>query len=203
MEKLNRIFFNMGATLLAVMSLLSAGEQAYAFDIDMGYWQESYQDRVRDWNKAPAVDPCIKKGTSLVVHTYMHRLYVCENGKMISQHHVALGRKGIDKRKEGDLKTPIGTYILAAPRPSKDFHIFIHVGYPTEAQQRLGYTGGAIGIHGPSFRYFQLWGLYNVLFDWTRGCLAVGTDAEIEFISRWLTPRSNVMVHIFDERYQN
>ena len=207
MEKTQRILLFLGTAFLTFMSTMVICDQANAiqfdneyFKADTGYWQESYKERLKEWDKAPASNPCVNKGTSIVVHTYMHRLFLCEKNKLVSRHNVAIGRGGIDKRKEGDLKTPIGTYSLGLPRMSNDFYLFISVGYPTAEQRKLGYTGGAIGIHGPYFRFLQLWGAFNTLVDWTQGCIAVGTDAEIDQISSWLARFPNAVINIFDER---
>jgi len=179
-------------------------KQSYGLpaDLDMAYWKESYEARLMDWGKALAVNPCLNKGTVILAHTYMHRLHLCEEGRLVSSHPIAIGRKGINKRSEGDYKTPVGVYPLAAPRESDRYGMFIPVGYPTAEQRRQGYTGGAIGIHGPYFRFFQLWGFFNILFDWTQGCLAVGTDSEIARISDWVVKHPKVTVNIFDERYK-
>ncbi len=96
---------------------------------------------------------------------------------------VALGSGGIDKRKQGDAKLPLGEYGLGEPRPSRKFHTFIPVGYPTAAQVRQGYTGGDVGVHGPP-RLAH--GPLTTAIDWTLGCVAVGTDDEIDRIARWV-----------------
>ena len=100
---------------------------------------------------------------------------------------VGLGENGVGKTKQGDKKTPLGKYFLGRPRPSgSGFKTFIPVGYPTIKQKRKGYTGSAIGIHGPQ-RDWADWppGTYGKQ-DWTLGCIAVGSDAEIDTITDWL-----------------
>jgi murein L,D-transpeptidase YafK len=96
---------------------------------------------------------------------------------------VALGSGGLDKRWEGDGKVPLGSYPLGAPRASKAFHLFIPVGFPTPSQRRQGLSGGAIGVHGPSRAHH---GPLSTGMDWTLGCIAVGTDHEIERVARWV-----------------
>lgn len=197
------------------LTVLCLGASCYAFDIgklkesynisqdtDMSYWNASYQERLANWKSAPLENPCIKKGTSVVVHTFSHRLYLCEDGKMITHYHVAIGRKGIEKKLEGDMKTPVGTYSLSTPRDSDEFSSFIPVAYPTSNQRSRGFTGGAIGIHGPYFQFLGMWSFLNVILDWTQGCIAVGSEAEIRGISEWVNSHRKAMVHIFDERYQ-
>jgi murein L,D-transpeptidase YafK len=127
--------------------------------------------------------PCSGKGTAVYVDATERRLWLCESGTPVGSMPVALGRGGLDKRWEGDGKVPLGAYPLAAPRPSKAFHLFIPVGYPTPSQRRQGLSGGAIGVHGPSRAHS---GPLSTGMDWTLGCIAVGTDAEIERVARWV-----------------
>jgi murein L,D-transpeptidase YafK len=131
-------------------------------------------------------DPCAGQGTAVVVDTAQRALLLCDEGRVKASHAVALGSGGVDKRVEGDAKVPLGTYPLGKPRASSSFNLFIPVGYPTAEQRRQGYTGSAIGVHGPA-RLAQ--GASSTAVDWTLGCIAVGTDDEIEAIARWVNTR--------------
>jgi hypothetical protein len=128
-------------------------------------------------------DPCVGHGTALYVDATHRALWLCESGKASGSMPVALGRGGVGKRVEGDAKVPLGVYTLGAPQQSKSFHLFIPVGYPTATQRRHGYTGSAIGVHGPP-RAYQ--GPMSTDIDWTLGCIAVGTDDESGRVAEWL-----------------
>ena len=135
---------------------------------------------------------CHPGETAVVVDTIAHRLTLCEGGRPAASFPVALGSGGVDKRRRGDNKTPLGVYALGAPRASQDFHLFVPLVYPTAAQARLGYTGSAVGLHGPPRRFA---GLLAILVpiplpDWTAGCIAVRTDEEIDRIATWLRARA-------------
>jgi murein L,D-transpeptidase YafK len=127
--------------------------------------------------------PCADIGTALYVDATQRVLWLCESGKAVEAIPVALGRGGVDKRVEGDAKVPLGEYTLGSPVPSKAYHLFIPVGYPTPGQRRKGFTGGAIGVHGP---HRGILGPDSITIDWTLGCIAVGTDAEIGRVADWL-----------------
>ena len=142
---------------------------------------------------APPRPRCPAGGSVVLVETGQRRLWTCEEGRATGEYAVALGSGGVDKRREGDARVPLGTYPLGPPRASSRFHLFIPVGYPTAAQRREGYTGSAIGVHGPS-RYAQ--GAVSTMVDWTLGCIAVGTDAEIETIARWVERRRPARITI-------
>lgn len=142
-----------------------------------------------------APEPCKGQKNAIVVDTGQHRLLICQEDKKIGEFSVAIGRGGIDKRKQGDKKTPLGEYSLGAPRPSSQFGIFIPVGYPTLEQMTKGFTGGDVGVHGPS-RIFKWLGRFNTWIDWTQGCIAVGTDKEISEIAQWVREQHGNMIVI-------
>jgi murein L,D-transpeptidase YafK len=125
-------------------------------------------------------------------------LHLCEAGLAVAEYRVAIGRGGIGKRKEGDNKTPIGEYKLGEPRGSSRFGVFIPIGYPTAAQRRNGYTGSAIGIHGPS-RSFAWAGWVNTAADWTEGCIAVVSDKQIREIAAWVRDNDPSVVSLLGD----
>jgi murein L,D-transpeptidase YafK len=129
---------------------------------------------------------CRANETAIVVDTRTHQMHLCGDGKIERTFAVALGMRGVGKQREGDNRTPLGRYGLGAPRASQHFHIFVPVQYPTPAQARLGFTGGAIGIHGPprGWSFAELASL--VARDWTAGCIAVATDEDIEAVATWI-----------------
>jgi murein L,D-transpeptidase YafK len=127
-------------------------------------------------------------GTRVFVDTSARRLSLCENGQETHHYKVSLGKGGLDKQKEGDGRTPLGEYSLAPGRPSSEFHTFLLVGYPTPEQRAAGYTGGAIGVHGPA-RNFRWLGALAMLKNWTQGCIAVSSDREIDEIAAWVKDR--------------
>jgi murein L,D-transpeptidase YafK len=135
--------------------------------------------------RAEAAGACSGTDALVVVETAKHRLVLCEGRREAATFGVRLGKKGVGKKTEGDGKTPLGTYDLGTPRPSKDYGVFIPVAYPTAEQKRRGYTGGAVGVHGPPRAVRWLGSMVNT-FDSSDGCIGVATDDEIERISAWL-----------------
>ncbi|MEK6693057.1 MAG: L,D-transpeptidase family protein [Nitrospirota bacterium] len=136
-------------------------------------------------SQAVASESCKGQKNAINVDTEQHRLWICQEDEKIGEFKVSIGRGGIDKRKQGDKKTPLGEYSLGKPRPSSHFGIFIPIGYPTPVQKAKGLTGSDLGIHGP-YRLFKWLGRFNTWFDWTQGCIAVGTDKEISEIAKWV-----------------
>jgi murein L,D-transpeptidase YafK len=106
--------------------------------------------------------------------------------KILKTYKVALGTVPVGpKRVEGDHKTPEGNYVIDFRNPQSQFHMALHISYPSAADQekarKLGARpGGAIMIHGLAKSFAYLGPLHRQT-DWTDGCVAV-TNAEIEEI---------------------
>lgn len=120
-------------------------------------------------------------------------LNICKRGSVVKTFKVALGYKGVGKRKMGDNKTPIGLYRLAQPRKSSQFKVFIPILYPTSKQLAAGYTGRDVGIHGPT-QVLLSW--FNNLPAATRGCVAVGKNNYIEYVANWVkaNPGTKILI---------
>ena len=136
-------------------------------------------------SSAPSEPPCLAGETAVVVLTANHDLVLCERGRVLERYKVALGTGGTGKRKEGDNRTPLGAYRLGTPRPSLPFGTFLPIGYPTSEQRANCFTGGDDGIHCPN-RSARWLGRLGTVLDWTRGCIAVGTDAQIREVAVWV-----------------
>ena len=133
----------------------------------------------------PGSRPCPPAGTLVQVDTGARVLCLCRQGRVEGRFRTALGRGGLSKRTEGDGKTPLGRYSLAPAVSSPRFHLFLPVGYPTPDQRAQGYSGGAIGIHGPHLAFLWL-GYATAWANWTQGCVAVGTRGQVDQIAKWV-----------------
>jgi len=144
---------------------------------------------------APPGNPCRGRSGAVVVRTGARTLSLCDGESEREHFPVALGAGGVGKRRAGDQRTPLGAYGLGAPRASLRYGTFVPVGYPTPEQARAGFTGAAIGIHGPP-RAFVGAGPLNTATDWTAGCIAVGSDEEARRIADWVRAHPRPTVHI-------
>lgn len=135
---------------------------------------------------AVAAPLCTASDARVVVDLGRHTLALCEKAEAVATFSVRLGRGGIGKMKEGDGKTPVGVYPLGEPRPSTRYGTFIPIGYPTDEQRKQGYTGSAVGVHGPARWVKWLGSLVNT-FDSSDGCVGVARDSEIDTIARWVS----------------
>ncbi len=85
------------------------------------------------------------------------RLFVFENvqgePQLIRDYYVSVGRNGVNKRDEGDKKTPVGVYTLAGELPRQRLTSFYGAGalplnYPNEWDVLHGRSGHGIWLHG-------------------------------------------------------
>jgi murein L,D-transpeptidase YafK len=94
---------------------------------------------------------------ALLVDSRHSRLYVFENvdGRphYLADYYVSLGKRGVDKAREGDQKTPIGVYHVTANLPLQKLTDFYGAGaypinYPNEWDRQRGRNGYGIWVHG-------------------------------------------------------
>lgn len=138
---------------------------------------------------------CEGEARTLVVDAERRTMTVCEDGRPVDVHGVRLGRAGTGKTREGDQRTPSGRYALGTPVASRDFGTFIPIAYPTPAQMRAGYTGSAVGVHGPGRRVVWLGRLVNV-FDTTDGCVGLATDGEMRQVASWVRRHPGAVIEV-------
>jgi L,D-transpeptidase-like protein len=136
------------------------------------------------------VSPCPDRGEVVIVSTETRELWLCGDGVADARFVIALGRNGVGKRRQGDGRTPLGTYALGDPRPSNQYGTFIPIQYPRPDQAARGFSGSHVGIHGPPRGVSYA----AVGIDWTLGCIATGTDVEVEAIAEWVRERRPVLV---------
>jgi murein L,D-transpeptidase YafK len=127
----------------------------------------------------------------ILVEKSQRKLSIFRDGKKLKSYRVALGRNPIGaKEQEGDMKTPEGVYTIDYRNPKSDYHLALHISYPSaednaRAAERSVNAGFDIMIHGlPNGKGWI--GAAHRQSDWTAGCIAL-TDAEIEELYR-VTP---------------
>jgi murein L,D-transpeptidase YafK len=122
----------------------------------------------------------------IVVEKSNRKLLLMKKNKVIKKYEISLGRNPNGrKEKQGDFKTPEGTYIIDYRNPNSKYHLSLHISYPNEKDKKFALAqgvspGGDIMIHGIR-NGLGLIGRLHTLFDWTQGCIAV-TNPEIKEI---------------------
>ncbi len=125
-------------------------------------------------------------------------LYLMAEDEVLREYPISLGGNPVGhKEREGDLRTPEGTYLLDWRNANSDFYMSIHISYPgpedwARARRSGRDPGGMIMIHGlpnyadrPVREYLRT--------DWTDGCIAVSNAAMIDI---WLSVSDNTPITI-------
>jgi murein L,D-transpeptidase YafK len=139
----------------------------------------------------PAVDRVLVKKSE-------RRMYLMHGGNVVRIYRVSLGLSPTgQKEREGDFRTPEGSYHLDVRNPHSDYFLSIKVSYPNDldmkrARARHWVTGGSIMIHGmPNLMKHDP--DYYLNHDWTDGCIAVSNADMVEI---WMLVPDGVPVEI-------
>jgi len=119
--------------------------------------------------------------TRVIVDKGDRKMYLLHHAEVLEQYNVGLGfTPDGHKAKEGDGRTPEGSYIIDRRNPNSEFYLSIGIDYPNKEDIRRAREagvspGGDIFIHGRPRKY-RKGGR-----DWTAGCIAV-TNSEMRDI---------------------
>jgi murein L,D-transpeptidase YafK len=134
----------------------------------------------------------------VIVYKQQRKLALLAHGKEVRRYRIALGGEPVGpKRRQGDHRTPEGSYVLDSRNAQSHYYKAFHISYPnpqdTAAAKQMGVKpGGDIMLHGLPKEYAWV-GKAHVLHDWTDGCIAV-TDEEIDEI--WQLVRVGTPIEI-------
>ena len=94
---------------------------------------------------------------AIAIDTSRARLYLFENTTtgmtLLGDYYISVGKSGIEKAFEGDLRTPLGVYFVTSnlnPKSLKDFYGAgaLPINYPNQLDIKRGKTGSGIWLHG-------------------------------------------------------
>ena len=95
---------------------------------------------------------------AIAVDASRSRLYLFENTpsaglRLVADFYVSVGKSGLEKTVEGDLRTPLGVYYITSnlnPKLLKDLYGAgaLPINYPNPLDLRRGKTGSGIWLHG-------------------------------------------------------
>lgn len=138
------------------------------------------------------------KADYLLVDKSDRKLYLYREGEVLRSFDISLGLMPEGpKQREGDYRTPEGSYKLSFRNPNSDYFLSIQISYPNQsdvARARAANMspGGQIMIHGfpnePRYSEsrYQSW-------DWTDGCIAVSNS---DMVDLWLMTEEETPIDI-------
>jgi L,D-transpeptidase YnhG len=145
---------------------------------------------------------------AIAVDASRARLYLFENNetglKLVADYYISVGKSGLEKNLEGDLRTPLGIYFITSnldPKSLKDFYGSgaLPINYPNVLDNKRGKTGKGIWLHGTPPGQFSRPPLA------TDGCVVLANPDLLEIIKvievrttpvviaqrlQWVTPTS-------------
>jgi murein L,D-transpeptidase YafK len=143
-------------------------------------------------------DGALRPADRIVVHKASRRMELYRQGAVIANFRVSLGlAPSGHKQREGDFRTPEGSYRLTRRNARSDFFLAVQVSYPEPIDlalaRRNGWSpGGLIMVHGlpndlkyPRDRYLNT--------DWTDGCIALSNEDMLDF---WLLTGQGTPIEI-------
>ena len=129
---------------------------------------------------------------ALAIDASRARLYLFENTEkglvLVADYYISVGKLGLEKKVEGDQRTPLGVYFITSqldPKSLKDFYGSgaLPINYPNVLDLKRGKTGGGIWLHGTPPGQFSRPPLAS------DGCVVVA-NPDLEHIMRTVEIRS-------------
>lgn len=133
---------------------------------------------------------------AIAVDASRSRLYLFENTtaglKLVADYYISVGKSGLEKSVEGDLRTPLGVYFITSnlnPKSLRDFYGSgaLPINYPNQLDVKRGKTGGGIWLHGTPPAQFSRAPLA------TDGCVVLA-NPDLERIIKTVEVRSTPVV---------
>ncbi len=134
----------------------------------------------------------------VIVHKSGRKMELFREGQVVANYRISLGLSPSgQKQREGDFRTPEGSYRLTRRNAKSDFFLAVQVSYPEAADlalaRRNGWApGGAIMVHGlPNFLKYPRDRYLST--DWTDGCIALSNEDMLDF---WLLTDEGTPIEI-------
>jgi murein L,D-transpeptidase YafK len=140
--------------------------------------------------------PASATADKVLVLKHRRRLYLLKDNHVLKTYRVSLGIRPVGpKLREGDHRTPEGTYLLDWHNTESEFYKSIHISYPNQKDlaraKRLSVPpGGDLFIPGQPNGFD---GPDRQPGDWTDGCIAV-SDEEMEEIWRAVADGTPILI---------
>ena len=147
---------------------------------------------------APSLVAAVDRADLIVINKTDRQMTLTRNGETLGHYSIRLGSSPVGtKTREGDGKTPEGSYRINRRNANSRFHLSLGLDYPNKAQRQTARQqgvspGGDIFIHGQPNKLKDL-RLPPLPFDWTDGCIAV-SNSEIEEIFSLVATGTQVII---------
>jgi len=120
----------------------------------------------------------------ILIDKQKRKMYVYKGGKIDEEYSISLGKNPIGtKEKQGDFKTPEGSYWIRKKICSPKYYRSLSISYPSHEDAKKAKAkglnpGGDITIHAqPTWNADGNGDDYTLTHNWTNGCIAVTNSA--------------------------
>ena len=176
----------------------NSGDEITALQKKIDVFEQKVKSKEDEMIKLQREVFALQKGPAdkILIEKKERRLTLISKGKTLKTYQIALGgNPNGPKERQGDNKTPEGTYVIDSRNKNSRYHRSLHISYPNEKDKKLAKDlgvspGGDIMIHGIKNGFSWVGDLHTGV-DWTKGCIAV-TDEEIEEIDK-LVPNGTIV----------
>jgi len=140
----------------------------------------------------------LRPADRVIVQKSTRRMELMREGAVIASFKISLGLQPVgQKQREGDFRTPEGSYRLTRRNAQSDFFLAVQVSYPEASDiaiaRRNGWApGGSIMVHGlPNILKYSRDRYMST--DWTDGCIALSNEDMLDF---WLLTGADTPIEI-------
>jgi murein L,D-transpeptidase YafK len=144
----------------------------------------------------PDLPPITGTADRIIVDKSARQMSLIQDGRTLRTYRIALGFAPVgDKSRQGDGRTPEGTFRIAVRNDASKYHLSLGIDYP-QAEDRARATAGGFDPGGDIMIHGQPNALPDgtvIKGDWTAGCIAV-SNAEMREI--WAATNSETIVEI-------
>lgn len=140
----------------------------------------------------PGLAAKAQQADKIVVSKADKTMYLFRGDAILKSYRISMGSHWDQghKQREGDERTPEGSYLIDWRNPKSSAYLSLHISYPNagdteRARQSNVSPGGNVMIHGLPNGWGML-GTLHRLIDWTDGCVGVTNEEMREIWS--LTP---------------
>ncbi|AXG72282.1 L,D-transpeptidase catalytic domain [Kordia sp. SMS9] len=181
----------------------------YCICFVLSFWLSACKNKTTDQNTnstQTSLNQLLPKGTSvrILIDKSDYTLSVFTADTLVKQYAVVFGGNPVDdKEKEGDKRTPEGTFGMRDKYPHKSWSKFIWIDYPNanswkkfNARKAAGIIkesetiGGEVGIHGvPN-------GMDHVIDEkqnWTLGCISM-KNKDVNELYPYITKKTQIII---------
>ena len=167
-------------TLITLLLFTACSDKEKLVYVEGDYPTKECREEIkegRDFSKEKEID-------SIIVSKTKREMYLYKGDEKLYTFRVSLGKhpKG-NKIKQGDYRTPIGSYSITRKSCNPNYYRMIYISYPNAADRKAARERGVAVGSGITIHAQPFWNKngkgdeYTLAHDWTNGCIALSNSS--------------------------